>query len=179
MLAAVAIPQGHCVFQRAAGSPQFLFSHLGLPGVLGADMPPEALRDRLKALLSLADWKRPREDLRRLRDQRAATLSLTEGRTMRLGEFSKPFGRLDACGRRISRRRWNSCPFRRPWNGRERARSRKPNSAWCSATTWCDCLRGFKIKTHSSLERWRPLWRDSGPGSGRLGRSRPYKAPRP
>jgi len=32
---------------------QFLFSHLGLPGVLGPDMP-EALRDRLKPLLSLA-----------------------------------------------------------------------------------------------------------------------------
>ena len=33
---------------------QFLFSHLGLPGVLGPDTPPEALRDRLKPLLSLA-----------------------------------------------------------------------------------------------------------------------------
>jgi L-fuconolactonase len=35
-------------------SVQFLFSHLGLPGVLGPDMPSEALRDRLKPLLSLA-----------------------------------------------------------------------------------------------------------------------------
>jgi L-fuconolactonase len=35
-------------------SVQFLFSHLGLPGVLGPDMPPEALHDRLKPLLSLA-----------------------------------------------------------------------------------------------------------------------------
>ncbi len=35
-------------------SVQFLFSHLGLPGVLGPDMPPEALRDCLKPLLSLA-----------------------------------------------------------------------------------------------------------------------------
>ena len=35
-------------------SVQFLFSHLGLPGVLGPNMPSEALRDRLKPLLSLA-----------------------------------------------------------------------------------------------------------------------------
>jgi hypothetical protein len=36
---------------------QFLFSHRELPGVLGPDIPPEALRDRLKPLLSLADWE--------------------------------------------------------------------------------------------------------------------------
>jgi L-fuconolactonase len=33
---------------------QFLFSHLGLPGVLGPDMSPDALQDRLKPLISLA-----------------------------------------------------------------------------------------------------------------------------
>jgi L-fuconolactonase len=33
---------------------QFLFSHLGLPGVLPPDMPAEAVLDRLKPLLSLA-----------------------------------------------------------------------------------------------------------------------------
>jgi predicted TIM-barrel fold metal-dependent hydrolase len=33
---------------------QFLFSHLGLPGVLRPDMPAEAVLDRLKPLLSLA-----------------------------------------------------------------------------------------------------------------------------
>jgi L-fuconolactonase len=38
---------------ESAGA-QFLFSHLGLPGVLGPDMPSEALHDRLKPLLSLA-----------------------------------------------------------------------------------------------------------------------------
>jgi L-fuconolactonase len=37
-----------------AGTRNFQFSHLGLPGVLGPDMPPEALRDRLKPLLSHA-----------------------------------------------------------------------------------------------------------------------------
>ena len=35
-------------------SVQFLFSHLGLPGILGPDTPPDALHDRLKPLLSLA-----------------------------------------------------------------------------------------------------------------------------
>jgi len=33
---------------------QFLFSHLGLPGVLEPDAPPEAVHDRLRPLLSLA-----------------------------------------------------------------------------------------------------------------------------
>ncbi|MGO8800816.1 MAG: amidohydrolase family protein [Roseiarcus sp.] len=36
-----------------AGVP-FLFSHLGLPGAIGTDTPPEALRDRLRPLLGLA-----------------------------------------------------------------------------------------------------------------------------
>ena len=33
---------------------QFMFSHLGLPGVIGRDMPPQAVRDRLAPLLTLA-----------------------------------------------------------------------------------------------------------------------------
>ena len=63
---------------------------------------------------------------------------------MRFGEFSKPLGRLDACGRRIycPPLDFVSFPQTMEWHGMSALS--ETGQGMFSATTWCPCLRGFR-----------------------------------
>lgn len=135
---------------ESAGA-QVLFSHLGLPGVLGPDMPPEARRDRLKPLLSLARLPNVHVKISGAYATSAPQHAFPHrGANDAIGRILEAFGpaRCLWASDFAPALEFVSFPQTVEWQGMSALSETEQRMV--SATIWCGCLQGFRVKPESA-----------------------------